>query len=669
MSIEAFSKKASWLLGIQSLPGMAGIGPTIILASVFINVLSLALPMTLIQVYDRILPNESLSSLGWLVVGVATALVLEAALRVARTYLSGWMGIHFELKVGGGAFNRLTVASITEFERDGLGTHLDRLNAVNTLREFYSGSAFQVMLDVPFAMLFVGAIAYLAGMVALVPALAIAAFLTSVYLAKKRFRKALDDRHTANDRRQNFLIEALSGIHTIKSMGMEELMSRRYERLQETTADTNLEVALWSMSPMVLGAFFSMLTMFGVVGLGASHVISGTLTIGGLSGVTLLAGRALQPVQSAASFLLRFSDMQLARERLAELVALKARSMEEINRLPDRDQIRGEIQLDHVSFRFGPKNPLILDDVSVTVYPGETVGIKGDSASGKSTLLYVMMGALLPTAGTVTLDGYDLSLCDNSRLGDTIAYLPQVGALFQGTILENLTMFRDQRREAAMRAAELLGLDYVVARMPMGFDTVVGKESQDFLSGGVKQRIAIARALVPDPPVLLFDEANVAMDAQGDALLKKVLQQLKGKCTIVLVSHRPSLLELADRTLILKGGKLEEATVRPAAAAAPARPVPAAVVPAPARPVPASVLPGPARPVPSVVVPGPARPVPAAAAVSQTAQREPPPQGQPLGKITLAKKAVNLRTGATAIAETEADALHALLDGEREQKG
>lgn len=622
---------------------MSGIGPTILLASLLINVLSLALPITLIQVYDRILPNESLSSLGWLVVGVVVALFLEAVLRIARTYLSGWMGIHFELQVGGGAFNRLTLTSITEFEQVGLGTHLDRLNAVNTLRDFYSGSAFQVMLDVPFAILFVCVIAYLAGYVALVPLFAILAFLTSVLLAKKRFRKALDARHLAGDRRQNFLIEALTGIHTVKSMGMEELMSRRYERLQETTADTNMEVALWSMSPMVLGGFFSLLSMFGVVGLGASYVIDGMLTIGGLSGVTLLAGRAMQPVQSAAGFLLRFSDMQLARERLAELVALMPRSEATGIRLPD--SIQGEIVLDHVSFSFNPKGTRILDDVSLTVKPGETIGIKGESASGKSTLLYVMMGALSPTSGRVTLDGFDLAHCDNSRLGDTIAYLPQVGILFQGTILENLTMFRDQRREAALKAAELLGLDHVVARMPMGFETVVGKESQDFLSGGVKQRISIARALVPNPPVLLFDEANVAMDAQGDTLLKKVLQELKGQCTIVLVSHRPSLLELADRTLMLKKGKLVEIVPRSATA-----------------PVSTPALPS--SPVSTDKV--------NTATHTPPAQAEPPPlahvtapQSFPaLGQIVPVKKTVHLRTGTYVVTPNEAETMRTLLESQ-----
>ena len=160
---------------------MSGIAPSILLASVFINILSLALPITLIQVYDRILPNEALSSLSWLAAGVAGALFLEAILRISRTYLSGWMGIHFELIVGGGAFKRLTSTGIADFERDGLGTHLDRLSAVNILRDFYSGNAFQILLDLPFALLFVVVVGYLAGPLALIPLVAMGGFLVLIF--------------------------------------------------------------------------------------------------------------------------------------------------------------------------------------------------------------------------------------------------------------------------------------------------------------------------------------------------------------------------------------------------------------------------------------------------------------------------------------------------------
>lgn len=599
---------------------MSGITPAIFLASVFINILALALPITLIQVYDRILPNSALGTLSWLVTGVVCALILEGILRLARTYLSGWMGIHFELLVGVSAFRRLTSTGIGDFEQVGLGTHLDRLNAINTLRDFYSGNAFQVLLDVPFALIFIVAIWYLAGLLALVPLVAMLAFMALVFLAKKRFRQALDHRHVANDRRNNFLIEVLSGIHTVKSMGMEELMLRRYERLQETTAETNLDVTIWSMSPVVLGSFFSMLTMFGVVGLGASYVIDGTLTVGGLAGSTLLAGRALQPVQSAASFWLRFSDVQLARERLAELVELKPEIPEGSPELPIG--IKGNLVLDHVCFQFAPNSPRLLEDICLNVSYGETIGIKGGSASGKSTLLYIMMGALAPTSGKVELDGHDLSQYDHGRLGEIIAYLPQSGILFQGTILENLTMFRDQRREEALRAAHLLGLEDVVSRMPMGFETTVGKESQDFLSGGVKQRIAIARALTTRPPIVLFDEANVAMDAKGDALLKNLLQHIKGQCTIVLVSHRPSLLELADRMFVLKDGRLNEEVVSKTAKMS------------------------------------------KVTNITNKNSVSTENVGQSLGKISLVKKAVNLRTGESVVADSEATAIQALLDME-----
>ena len=690
--IDHFSKESGWLAGTRNLPGMSGIAPAILIASIFINILSLALPVTLIQVYDRILPNKALGSLSWLVTGVVTALILEAILRIARTYLSGWMGIHFELLVGGGAFNRLTSTSIADFERDGLGTHLDRLSAVNMLRDFYSGNAFQILLDVPFALLFVFAIWYLAGVLALVPLLAMICFLITVFLAKKRFRNALDARHLASDRRHNFLIEVLSGIHTVKSMGMEELMLRRHERLQETTAETNMEVTIWSMSPMVLGSFFSMLTMFGVVGLGASFVIDGTLTVGGLAGSTLLAGRALQPVQSAAGFWLRFSDVQLARERLAELVELKPEIVEGMQELPEN--VKGNLTLNDVSFQFGPDNPYILKDLNISIRAGETIGIKGGSASGKSTLLYVMMGALKPTSGTVILDGHNLAQFAHGRLGDVIAYMPQSGILFQGTILENLTMFRDQRREAALEAATLLGLEDVVARMPNGFETMVGKESQDFLSGGVKQRIAIARAITTRPPIVLFDEANVAMDAKGDALLKRLLQHIKNQCTIVLVSHRPSLLELADRTFILQDGKVFEEAKKPSFASSQGKPsqgklsqgkpsqentrARAASQSRQRSPTqrnqPANV----ATTQPATTQPATTQPATTQPALASTRQQAVGRQqnkqnrqggGVALGQVALVKKAINRQTGKSVVAESEADAMQALMDMEDLSEG
>ncbi|MGN7612869.1 peptidase domain-containing ABC transporter [Magnetococcales bacterium HHB-1] len=570
MNIDLFSQQAGWWRGLYTLPRIKMTALSLALASLFINVLSLALPVTLIQVYDRILPNQGTATLTWLVIGVSIALLLEVALRTGRSYVSGWMGVQFETRVGASTFGHLLQTGIVTFEKDGLGVHLDRLNAVNILREFYSGQAFQVLLDLPFIFLFIGAVWYLAGALALVPLTAVLIFTLVVLIAKHKFRQALDDRTVANDRRYNFVIEILSGIHTVKSMAMEEQMLRRYERLQEGTAETNQKVTNWSMSPTHFGSFFSQATLFGIVGFGGLMVIHGELTIGALTGSTLLASRAMQIIQGAAGFWLRFSDVQLARQRLAEVAELPTEIPQGLPPFPQK--VEGHIELKDVSFRFTEEGPDILNRVNFSAKPGETIGVVGDSASGKTTLLYVMMGALKATHGDVFIDQYNLKNYDITGLEEEVAYLPQMGIMFKGTILDNLTMFRDERWHEAEKAVRLLGLDDALAEMPLGFETMVGKEAHDFLPGGVRQRIAIARALVTRPRVILFDEANVAMDSKGDAMLKNLLQGIKGQCTIILVSHRPSLLELADRVYDLKEGSVIERTPEEGKGPEPKRP-------------------------------------------------------------------------------------------------
>jgi len=219
--------------------------------------------------------------------------------------------------------------------------------------------------------------------------------------------------------------------------------------------------------------------------------------------------------------------------------------------LPLLENVQGELELQNISFNFGKNRdgedlPVVFSNVSMIIPPGSAVGIRGDNASGKTSLLLMMNGILHPTAGRVFVDGNDITRFDPVSVRREIAYLPQEGVLFNGTLLENLTMFRQEKETVAFDMARLLGLDHVVAHMPMGYDTQVGDGAGESLPRGIKQRVAIARALVDKPRVLLFDEANTAMDSAGDAMLKDLLERLKGRVTLVLVSQRPSLLELAD---------------------------------------------------------------------------------------------------------------------------
>ncbi|MDA8637887.1 ATP-binding cassette domain-containing protein [Rhodospirillales bacterium] len=401
---------------------------------------------------------------------------------------------------------------------------------------------------------------YLAGQLVLVPIALIIIFSITAFFVGRKLKNALESRMNADDRRYSFIIEVLGGIHTVKGLAMEDQMIRRYERLQETCAAAEYNVALHSSSASSTGALFSQLVLFCVVGYGATFVIDGELTVGGLAACTMLAGRSMQPLQKAVGIWTRFQSIQLSLERVRDLFKMEP---EKPFGLPELPPVRGDLRLEGVTFSYGKDRegddlPPIFDNVDLKVETGETIGITGAGSSGKTTLLYLMMGVFAPTGGRVTIDGLDLMDYEPSSIRHQIAYLPQEGQLFQGTILENVTMYRDEKTDDALDVSRLLGLDSVVAHMPNGYDTMVGDGAGDKLPKGIKQRIAIARALVDKPRVLLFDEANASMDNAGDATLRNLLERLKGRVTLVLVTPRPSMLNLADRIFDITDAKLLE---------------------------------------------------------------------------------------------------------------
>ncbi|WP_299442012.1 ABC transporter transmembrane domain-containing protein [uncultured Rhodospira sp.] len=528
---------------------LRGVLPELVLISLFINLLTLMLPLVLLQVYDRILPNEAISTLALLVLGIGGALILESLLKLGRSYLTGWVGARFEHNTGVAAMRRLLDAPVQAFERVGSGVHLERLGALNTVKDFYAGQALLSLLDLPFAVLYLGIIWLLGGWLVLVPLGLLLIFGIMAVGLGGRLRGAIDQRMTFDDRRFNFIIEALKGGHTLKSMAMEAQMMRRYERLQEKCGAANRDVTLASASALSLGAVFSQATMAATVGAGSTLVVAETMTVGALAACTLLAGRSLQPIQRALGVWTRFQSIRLARRRLHAVFDMEPESEPG---LPEPRDVQGALALRGAAFSFDAEAPPILRDLNIAVRPGECVGIAGDNGSGKTTLLGLMSGALKPDCGDVLLDGVPLDHYDPCRLKRHIAYLPQLGELFRGTILDNITMFDPRRSEAAIAQAEALGLGPIIASLPMGYDTLVGDSANETLPRGIRQRIAVARALLPEPKVVLFDEANTGMDSAGDADLKAVLDTLKGTCTLILVTHRPSMLRMADRVYDLR---------------------------------------------------------------------------------------------------------------------
>ena len=535
----------------------------LLVSSLFLNLLGLAMPMSLLQVYDRILPNKSTGTMVLLLGGVMGALMVESVLGYCRSNVTTWVGAKFEHRAACFGLERMLMTSLHEFEKEGSGIHLDRMNSLGTVRDFYAGAALLAILDLPFAVIYLALVGFMGGWLVLVPILLLIGFSAVALKVGHKLRGAIHSRMIADDRRFNFLIELLGGIHSVKAMSMEAQMARRYERLQEACAQGNYDVALESAEALGVSSFFSQATMIAVAALGSVIVIHGDMTTGGLAACSMLSGRAMAPLQKALGVWTRFQTFVLARKRIEELFALPA---ETVAGLPALPKAKGQMQLANVNFRFGAKLPMVIKDVSIDIEQGECIGIAGGNGSGKSTLLALMHGALRPTSGHVLIDGMDITKFDPPSVRSQIAHLPQSGVLFQGTILQNLTMFRPKLEEVAVETAALLGLDEVVATMAFGFDTPVGDGAYDSLPRGIKQRIAITRALVDNPRYVLFDEANTAIDGNGDNFLRVWLERAKGKRTLVLVTHRPSLLKMADRVFDLDAGVL---TPRPPRGAGP----------------------------------------------------------------------------------------------------
>ena len=584
---ERMKKQRPGRLRLSAAATMPGGVFDIAVASLFINVLALAMPLALMRIFDHVIAERDAATMFWLAVGVASALGLETLLRAGRAYVGGWMGARFEHLTGCGAVERLLGAAVTDFEKRGAGAYLERLNALKPLRELYGPRAIGTVADLPFALLFLGVIAYLAGTLVLAPIALIAVFCLAG-LAVGRLRSALAEGMLANDRRIGFIIEVLSAVQTVKGLGMEEQMLRRYERLQETSADADYRLALYRGRSLGLGAVLSQLALVGVAGIGALHVIDGSLSVGGLAAAIMLTGRAVQPVADMAGLWPRFREAGIARTRLQQILEIPVARSTGSMELPT---IKGAIEFNGVGFNYGKGKdgedlPPIFHNVDLHIEPGQTVGIVGRSASGKTTLLYLMMGVLTPTAGVARIDGYDLRECDPAQVRRQIAYLPQEARVFNGTVLENITMFRPDRAEAARSMAGLLGLDDVFNQLPKSYETRIGEGAEDKLPRGTRQRLAIARALVDHPRILLFDEANAFIDGPADARLMEVLMRLRGRVTLVMVTQRPSMLRMSDRIFEIRGAGLFEHKLPSQGAAHPSTPAGARVAPPQAAPGP-----------------------------------------------------------------------------------
>jgi ATP-binding cassette subfamily C protein LapB len=523
------------------------------IASFVINLLALSLPLSIMQVYDRVIPNRTLATLAWLFLGLAAALVIDFILKTLRSALLSWQATRFARNVENEGVARFLRAPNGAFEREPAAVHVNRYAAAAALADYHSGQARLVLIDLPFVAIALIVMAIVGGLMVLVPASLFLGFAALAIGRARKFRKILDARTTQDNRKYDFIAEVLTGIHTVKAMAMEPQMQRRFERLQEAVAGTTMSSISTGQANQTAALLFGSASQLVVVAIGGAEVINDQLSMGALACCTMLSGQILQPLLRAISL---WTEQETVAHRRAEIKSLlDLPSVEAPSEI--HTTVNGNIRFEGVTYRYSNEINHLLSIGDFSIEAGTIIGLKGKESSGRTTLLKLIKGEIEPAAGSVIVDGVSTSAPRFASMRRHIAYVGAAPVMFSGTIMENLTMFGPEKRDFARKMAQLLGLEATINLLPDGYETKLGEGIADDLPMSIAQQVNIVRALTNRPRILALDEANMLLDAVAEPALIKALNVLRGSLTVIVVTHRPSLLALCDRQIMIQDGRAD----------------------------------------------------------------------------------------------------------------
>lgn len=548
--------------GIRSLRKVLGtrdvrkLIPVIVLASLVSNLLALALPLGMLQIFDRVLKNQSVDTLIVLTLGIVLMMILEEVLKGVNETVTNWLGARFKHRASMQVLNKFFQIPMQLFSKEEAGAYAEKMQTVSKVADVYSGSALLILLDLPFIFIFLGVIWLIAGDLVWVPVALMSLFVIVVVFFGRWMYQQILNRDINDERRISFLTEVLTGVLSVKTMSVESIMQRRYERLKENSALQGERLFFGSTFASNLGSVMSQGMIVLVIFFGATLVIDGNMTAGALAACMMLSVRALQPLRKGLSTWMRYQAFIAGDRRLSAVLSMPGRH--ELG-LAQLEEIRYGLRLDHICLNQAgdeQSGGAVFDNLCMNLPRGRYIAIRGDSGSGKSTLLALMNGIETPDSGEILVDGAPITDFVSESVRQKIALLPQEGTVFVGSILDNLTMFEPSREARALEISEQIGLDLIVAGMKQGYQTPLGENASEILPMGVRQLIAIVRALAYNPDVILFDEANSALDFEGDKRLRQFLESRKGELTMVIVANRPSMVKLADEVYRIEDGKL-----------------------------------------------------------------------------------------------------------------
>lgn len=531
-----------------------GIYLQVILASVFINSFALASAFYIMTVYDRVIPNNATETLIALTVGVLIVVGFDLVMKVLRGVFTDRAGIAIDGEVSRDLFDRLS-RNEKLLASSSTGSTANIVKEFDGLKDFMASATFVTFADLPFVILFLFVLAGLGGPIAAVPAVIVLLVIVVGLLIQPIVRRLTKNAMSDGQSKQGVLVEVLSGIETLKTLPGIGMLRDRWMTSVSNQGEFSARARFWSQLTSNFSQSGQQLSQVGIIVYGVYLISDGTMTMGSLIACVILSGRTLAPLGQISNLLGRFNQALNAYVNLDQLMA---NSSVEVARKTQirRSAVEGGVSFQAVSLKYPEQNEPALNEVSFTIKPNERVAILGKIGSGKTSILRLVSGITDPSSGLVRIDDAEVKHMHPDDLRKHVGVVMQMPLLFSGSLKENLLLGNpDATDDQVLEAAKIAGVDEIAAGLPQGFETVL-RERGSQLSGGQRQAVCIARALVGDPKILLLDEPSSAMDSGTERqLLERLAPVLKNK-TLILITHRGTLLDLADRVIAIDKGKV-----------------------------------------------------------------------------------------------------------------
>jgi len=525
-----------------------------VLATVIVNILALASPIFILTVYDRVVPNNAVETMWVLAIGVMGAAGFDFLLRTLRGYMIDSAGKRLDVMLGNRLFDHV-VRMRMDSGHASAGSLASVMREFDFLRDFLSSATITAIGDLPFVFLFILAIWLIGGPIAFVPLTIVPIVILVSVLVQLPLHAVTRDSMQEATQKNSHLFEVLHGIETLKAIRAEAWAERKWESLVALTAMSSMKMKMLSQISLNMTMAAQLLTTVGIVLVGVPLIQEGEMTSGVLIACVLLSSRVLSPLAQVAGILVRWEQTKMALNALQKLMNTPVERPAD-EKLVHKPHLDGAIELKEVDFTYPGQEIQALTDVSFRINPGEHIAVIGRVGSGKSTVLKLVQNLYQPAEGFVRVDDLDTRQIELADLRRQIGYVPQETVLFQGTIRENLIQGAPHATDQqVLRAADLAGLIDMIKQSPKGLDHGVG-ERGTALSGGQRQMIVLARALVLDPPILLMDEPTSNLDNFAERqFMEKIKPWIAGR-TLILVTHRASLLALVDRIIVMDKGRV-----------------------------------------------------------------------------------------------------------------